>query len=336
MALKQATFYRFFILKLIDMETIFTSEFWEKALAVLANWALHELPSIVILIVLLIISLRVVGFLIGKSTKLLVAKTVHATDQPDLEAEKRLNTLMGIVRKGAGIIIWSLFIMIFLKKINIEIGPILAGAGILGLAVGFGAQELVRDVITGFFILLENQIRTGDVAIINGTGGLVEKIELRTITLRDLSGVVHIFQNGKINSVSNMTKGWSAMVFDIGVAYKEDLNKVMRIMKEVADNLQNDSVFKSKILEPMEIFGLDAFGDSALVVKGRIKTRPIEQWNVGREYRKRLKQAFDEHHIEIPFPHRTIYWGEAIDPLKLSMAQAEEVAKESKQNKRKK
>jgi small conductance mechanosensitive channel len=213
-----------------------------------------------------------------------------------------------------------------LKKINIEIGPVLAGAGIVGLAVGFGAQELVRDFITGFFILLENQIRTGDVAIINGTGGVVEKIELRTITLRDLSGVVHIFQNGKINAVSNMTKGWSAMVFDIGVAYKEDLNKVMKIMKEVADEMQKDPEFSSRILEPMEIFGLDEFGDSALVVKGRIKTRPIEQWSVGREYRKRLKEAFDENHIEIPFPHRTIYWGEEIDPLKLTMEKAEELA----------
>ncbi|RKD92818.1 mechanosensitive ion channel family protein [Mangrovibacterium diazotrophicum] len=310
------------------MEKIFTTEFWETVATSLAHWVVTELPSLVILLVLFMILLRVVKFFISKLKKLLVTQTIHRQEEPDTEAEKRLNTLMGIVRKGAVIILWSLFIMIFLKKINIEIGPILAGAGIIGLAVGFGAQELVRDFITGFFILLENQIRTGDVAIINGTGGLVEKIELRTITLRDQSGVVHIFQNGKINTVSNMTKGWSAMVFDIGVAYKEDLNKVMKVMKEVADGMQNDPQFKDRILEPMEIFGLDSFGDSALVVKGRIKTRPIEQWNVGREYNKRLKEAFDEHRIEIPFPHRTIYWGEEIDPLKLSMQKAEEIARE--------
>jgi small conductance mechanosensitive channel len=220
--------------------------------------------------------------------------------------------------------------MIFLKKINIDIAPILAGAGIIGLAVGFGAQELVRDFISGFFILLENQIRTGDVAIINGTGGLVEKIELRTITLRDLSGVVHIFQNGKINSVSNMTKDWSAMVFDIGVAYKEDLNKVMKLMKQVANGMMDDKDFKDNIIEPMEIFGLDSFGDSALVVKGRIKTKPIQQWTIGREYRKRLKEIFDEHNIEIPFPHQTIYWGEEIEPLKLTMEKAESQTKKTK------
>jgi small conductance mechanosensitive channel len=170
---------------------------------------------------------------------------------------------------------------------------------------------------------LENQIRRGDVAIINGTGGSVEKIELRTITLRDLSGVVHIFQNGKINTVANMTKGWSAMVFDIGVAYKEDLVQVMKLMKDVADKMRSEVEFESQILEPMEIFGLDSFGDSALIVKGRIKTMPSKQWAVGREYRKRLKEVFDEHNIEIPFPHQTIYWGEKIDPLKLSMEQAE-------------
>ena len=312
------------------MKNIFNANFWETFASSLTEWIITELPSLVILIVLLIISLRVAFYLLRKVKNVLAKKTVNRKDEPDLEVEKRLNTLMGIVKKGVAIIIWALFIMIFLKKINIDIAPILAGAGIIGLAVGFGAQELVRDFITGFFILLENQIRTGDVAIINETGGLVEKIELRTITLRDLSGVVHIFQNGKINTVSNVTKDWSAMVFDIGVAYKEDLNKVMKLMKQVADGMMEDDDYKDNILEPMEIFGLDSFGDSALVVKGRIKTKPIQQWSIGREYRKRLKEVFDEHRIEIPFPHQTIYWGEEIEPLKLTMEKAEGKAKDSK------
>ncbi|MFB6343370.1 mechanosensitive ion channel family protein [Saccharicrinis sp. FJH62] len=313
------------------MDKLFTSDFWEKVISTLSNWVITELPSIVILIVLLIISLKVMAFFITKLRDILAKRAINQTpDEPNTEAEKRLNTLMGILRKGASVIIWAVFIMIFLKKINIDIGPILAGAGILGLAVGFGAQELVRDFLSGFFILLENQIRTGDVAILNGTGGLVEKIELRTITLRDMAGVVHVFQNGKINSLSNMTKEWSAMVFDIGVAYKEDLNQVMKIMKEVAEDLKNDKEFEDKILEPMEIFGLDSFGDSALVVKGRIKTKPIQQWTVGREYRKRLKEAFDTQNIEIPFPHQTIYWGEEIDPLRLTMEKAEEHAKSAR------
>lgn len=309
------------------MDKIFNQEFWDTFAKSLTEWIINQLPAIILLFVLLFIALRVGSYLVKKLKLLLSKKTVHRTDEPDIEIEKRLNTLMEIVKKGVSIIIWSVFMMIFLKKINIDIAPILAGAGIIGLAVGFGAQELVRDLITGFFILLENQIRTGDVAIINGTGGLVEKIELRTITLRDLSGVIHIFQNGKINSVSNMTKDWSAMVFDIGVAYKEDLNKVMKLMKQVADGMMEDEEFKDSIIEPMEIFGLDSFGDSALVIKGRIKTKPIQQWTVGREYRKRLKEVFDEHHIEIPFPHQTIYWGEEIEPLKLTMEKAEEQAK---------
>lgn len=312
------------------MEHFFNSAFWLKFLQSLSDWAISDLPSIIILLVLLFVSLRIGSFLIRKLKKLLLQKTVHNSDEPDLEMEKRLNTLMGIVRKGVSIIIWAVFIMILLRKINIDIAPILAGAGIIGLAVGFGSQELVRDLISGFFILLENQIRTGDVAIINGTGGLVEKIELRTITLRDLSGIVHIFQNGKINTISNMTKDWSAMVFDIGVAYKEDLTQVMKLMKQVADDMLKEEEYKSKILEPMEIFGLDSFGDSALIVKGRIKTTPNNQWVIGREYRKRLKEVFDQNRIEIPFPHQTIYWGEEIEPLKLTMEKAEKEVKEAK------
>jgi small conductance mechanosensitive channel len=209
--------------------------------------------------------------------------------------------------------------MIILQKLGINIAPILAGAGIVGLAVGFGAQELVRDFISGFFIILENQIRAGDVAIINGTGGTVEKMAFRTVTLRDFSGVVHIFQNGKINTIANMTKDWSAMVFDIGVAYKENPQQVMELMKQVGNEMYNDEEFKDKILEPIEVFGLDKFAESALIIKARMKTKPVQQWAIGREYRRRLKKAFDEHNIEIPFPHTTIYWGEKIKPLKLDV-----------------
>ncbi len=314
------------------MKEVFSGEFWTTFAEQLTNWLVTELPAIIILIIVFVVALRLSFYLIEKLRKVMVKRTERRHDEPDLEVEKRLNTLMSILKTIFAIVLWVVFIMIFLKKINIDIGPLLAGAGIIGLAVGFGAQELVRDFITGFFILLENQIRTGDVAIINGTGGLVEKIELRTITLRDLSGTVHIFQNGKINSISNMTKEWSAMVFDIGVAYKEDLNKVMKLMKQVADEMMKEEDYKNKILEPMEIYGLDSFGDSALIVKGRIKTKPIQQWTVGREYRKRLKELFDKHNIEIPFPHRTIYWGDEIEPLKLTMEEADKKANKSGKN----
>ncbi|RPI44515.1 MAG: mechanosensitive ion channel family protein, partial [Bacteroidetes bacterium] len=137
--------------------------------------------------------------------------------------------------------------------------------------------------------------------------------------LRDFAGVVHIIQNGKINTLSNMTMEWSAMVFDIGVAYKENVDTVMEVIREVGMKLQEDEAFGPKFMEPIEVFGVDQFGDNAVVIKARIKTKPIEQWSVGREFRRRLKQAFDERGIEIPFPHRTIYWGEKIGPLQLDL-----------------
>jgi len=298
------------------MKNLISPEFWQDVLDKILNWVVTELPSIIILLVVVLIALRILKLALNRLGKIILKRS-HS--QKDTEAEKRINTLMGIVKGITKILIWAIFIMTLLKKFGIDIGPILASAGIIGLAVGFGAQELVRDVISGFFMLLENQVRTGDVAIINGTGGLVEKIEMRTITLRDFSGVVHIFQNGKINSLSNMTKEWSAIVFDIGVAYKEDVDQVSRIMKEVGQDLKNDPEFGPKIIEDLEVFGLDQFGDSAIVIKARLKTKPIEQWTVGREYRRRLKYAFDEKNIEIPFPHTTVYWGENSNAFKLDL-----------------
>jgi len=301
------------------MNRLFDSNFWTQVLEKLQAWLIDELPGILVLVVILVIALRIIRFLLHRLEKGLI-KRVEKDDNPDdAEQEKRVHTLMGILHGLIKVIVWSIFVMILLKKFNIDIGPILASAGIIGLAVGFGAQELVRDFISGFFMLLENQVRTGDVAIINGTGGLVERIALRTVTLRDFSGVVHVFQNGKISSLSNMTKDWSAMVFDIGVAYKEDTDTVMNVMKQVGDELTADPEFSEHILEPNEVFGLDSFGDSAIVIKARLKTKPIQQWTVGREYRRRLKKAFDERNIEIPFPHTTLYWGEEIKPLRVDM-----------------
>ena len=249
---------------------------------------------------------------------MLKAARISLQDESLEEKEKRVNTLANIIRQAGKIVIWVVYILIMFREVNLDIAPILASAGIIGLAVGFGAQELVRDFISGFFMIMENQVRAGDVAIINGTSGLVEEIALRTITLRDFSGTVHIFQNGKVNTLSNMTKEWSAMVFDIGVAYKENIDKVIEIIKRVGEDIMNDPAFKDLIIQPLEVFGVDKFGDSAVVIKARIKTKPIQQWNVGREFNGRLKKAFDAANIEIPFPHRTIYWGDAISPLKLS------------------
>jgi len=299
------------------MEKLFDAEFWTQLYENLETWVINELPGLLIILIIFLVAMRVVRFMVKKFKQAFIRRAEKGDDA--LEVEKRIHTLTSIIRGVVIIILWVVFLMIVLQKFGINIAPIIAGAGIVGLAVGFGAQELVRDFITGFFMILENRVRTGDVAIINGTGGLVEKIEFRTITLRDFSGTVHVFQNGKITTLANMTKDWSAMVFDIGVAYKENLDKVMEIMKEVGDELKADEGFKDKIIEPIEIFGVDAFGDSAITIKARLKTKPIQQWTVGREYRRRLKQSFDQENIEIPFPHTTVYWGEEITPLELKV-----------------
>ncbi|HXF92460.1 MAG TPA: mechanosensitive ion channel family protein [Nitrospiraceae bacterium] len=238
-------------------------------------------------------------------------------------ARKRAATLTGILRTIASAVIWAIMIIEVLHQIGLDIRPILAGAGIIGLAVGFGAQNLIRDLISGFFLILEDQIRLGDVAVINGTGGLVEAITFRTITLRDFSGVVHIFPNGAITTLSNMTKEWSAFVLDMGVAYKEHPDRVMEVMRQVGEDLQNDPNFRDKFVSPIEIIGVENFADSAIVIRIRIKTRPLEQWNVGREYRRRLKLAFDAQRIEIPFPHRSLYVGEASGPFKVQVLPAD-------------
>ena len=247
---------------------------------------------------------------------------IVASDKPDQEsgvAAKRAATLTGILRTIALSALWAIIIIESLQVAGLDIAPILAGAGILGLAVGFGAQHLVRDLMSGFFIILEDQIRLGDVAVINGTGGQVETITFRTISLRDFSGVVHIFPNGGITSLSNMTKDWSAFVLDMGVAYREDTDRVVEVMRAVGEALRQDQDFSALILEPIEIVGVENFADSAVTIRARIKTKPIEQWKVGREYRRRLKKAFDAQGIEIPFPMRNLVMGGTNPPLKVEV-----------------
>ncbi|ULA69713.1 MAG: Putative Small-conductance mechanosensitive ion channel [Nitrospira sp.] len=247
---------------------------------------------------------------------------IVASDKKDQEsgtASKRAATLTGILRTIALSAIWAIIIIESLQLVGLDIAPILAGAGILGLAVGFGAQNLVRDLISGFFIILEDQVRLGDVAVINGTGGAVETITFRTISLRDFSGVVHIFPNGGITTLSNMTKDWSAFVLDMGVAYREDTDRVVEVMRAVGEELRQDQQLGALIVEPIEIVGVENFADSAVTIRARIKTKPAEQWKIGREYRRRLKKAFDAQHIEIPFPMRTLLMGEANPPLKVEV-----------------
>jgi small conductance mechanosensitive channel len=279
-------------------------------------WGINTGPRLVIVLILFFISTRLIRLITKRFQKRLFRLY---DERGDSEGKKRVTTLSELLRTSLLLILYVIFTLIILSQLGIKIAPLLAGVGIVGLAVGFGAQELVRDVISGFFMILENQVRVGDVAEINGTAGLVEKIEIRTITLRDFEGIVHIFQNGKVNTLSNRTKEWSAVVLDIGVAYKEDPDKVISVIEEVGADLQKNADFGDNMLGPIEVAGLDRFGESEIVIKARIKTKPGKQAVTGRAFRKMLKYAFDQHNIEIPFPHRTIYWGEKINTLKLDV-----------------
>ncbi len=222
------------------------------------------------------------------------------------ERAKRARTVGQLLRKIINTTVVVLALLMSLHELDVDILPILTGAGIAGLAVGFGAQTLVRDIISGFFLIFENQVRVGDVVTIGTVSGLVEAINLRTIVLRDLAGTVHVIPNGTIDRLSNQTKDFSYYVIDLGVAYKEDTDRVVRVLQQVAEDLRADAAYKASILGSLEVLGVDQFGESQVTIKLRIKTTPLQQWDVGREFRRRIKKAFEAQGIEFPSPQRTV------------------------------
>lgn len=284
------------------------------------NWRdiVYSGLRIVLILIVVWVVLRIVHSVLRRLEVTLV-KNAQEQDEVSGEAAKRAETLVKLLRQGIIIIVWVMGLLLVLRQLGIDVGPILASAGVVGLAVGFGAQNLVRDVISGFFMILENQVRVGDVAVINGTGGLVERINFRTIVLRDNAGTVHVFPNGSITTLANMTREWSAYVFNIGVGYKEDIDKVITLMKKIGSELREDAKLGPLMQGDIEVFGIDKLEDSAIVIQGRIKTLPIKQWDVGREYLRRLKIAFDVEGIELPFPSRSLYFGEAGKALQMKL-----------------
>jgi small conductance mechanosensitive channel len=269
------------------------------------KWLITSGAKVLTIVIVSLIIIRIIRIVIYRSRDRVAQKTEN-----DIERAKRTETLAGLIEKTLRAIVILAAALMILQALGLEIGPLLAGAGVIGLAIGFGAQSLVKDIISGFFILLDNQMNVGDVVEIAGKTGLVESINLRVTTLRDLSGNMHIIPNGQIMTVTNMTKEYSRAVLDIGVAYKENVDDVMRVMKEVGEEMSKDPEFASRIREPLEVLGIDSFGDSSVNIKARITTKPLEQWAVAREYRRRIKNRFDEIGIEIPFPHVTLYMGE--------------------------
>lgn len=237
------------------------------------------------------------------------------------QEKQRLETLGRVFRYVANVLITALAGMLVFTELGISIAPILATAGVLGLAIGFGAQSLVKDYFSGLFLLLEDQIRHGDVVEAGGKAGLVEEVTLRYVRLRSYDGNVHYVPNGQIDTVTNMTRDFSYSVIDIGVAYRENVDEVFSIIRGVAAEIRADEQFKNTVLEDVEIAGVDNWADSAVTIRLRIKVMPIQQWTVRREFLRRLKIAFDARGIEIPYPHLTVYAGQNKDgsapPLRL-------------------
>jgi small conductance mechanosensitive channel len=225
------------------------------------------------------------------------------------DAVRRAETLGRVVRYLVAGVIGALATMMILAEVGISLAPLLGAAGVVGLAIGFGAQSLVKDYFTGFFLLFEDQIRTGDVIKVADIGGLVEDITLRHVRLRDYDGNVHFIPNSLITTVTNMGRDFAQAVVDVGVAYREDLEDVFETLQAEGAALRADERFSERILAPLEIAGVERWDDSAVVVRTRFKVAPLAQWEVKREFLKRVKHAFDRQGIEIPYPHLTVYAG---------------------------
>ena len=241
----------------------------------------------------------------------------------------RVQTLIPITKNLIFAVIFVLFGLTLLSELGINVMPLLAGAGVVGFAIGFGAQTFFKDLITGFIIVIEDLVQVGDVVAVGGRTGVVERITIRKMQLRNLEGIVSTVPFSEIGIVDNYTKLFSYYLMNVGVAYRENTDEVIKLLRQVDEEMREDDNYKDNILEPIEILGVDAFADSAVVIKARIKTRPIKQWEIGREFNRRMKFLFDEKGIEIPFPHQTIYFGEDKDgtapPMNLKMAESVEV-----------
>jgi len=275
----------------------------------LSQWGANALKMLRICVII-VVAMLVVG-LLQRSIRLLRQRIANRLD--DKDSVKRAETLGRVFRYVVAVVVSIVAFMMVLSELGISLAPILGAAGVAGVAIGFGAQSLVKDYFTGFFLLFEDQVRTGDVVKIAGHAGLVEEITLRHTRLRDYDGHVHYVPNGMIDSVVNMGRSYAQSVVDVGVAYREDTDEVFKVMRQVAAQMRADEAFAGRILDDLEIAGVERWDDSAVVIRCRFKVGPLEQWGVRREYLRRLKRAFDEHGIEIPYPHLTVYAGQGKD-----------------------
>jgi len=272
----------------------------------------NEILDIVLPWLLTVALIALGGFILNKVLQKLIAKAVRIAIVPDgtpnRDAERqREDTLISIFGAATRVSIIVITALTILKESGIDIAPILAGVGIVGIALGFGGQYLIRDIITGLFVIIENQYRIGDSVRIDTVSGLVEKISVRMTTLREIDGIVHHIPHGEIKIVSNLSKNFARVNLNIGVAYDTDIDKVIEVINETGMELSQDPAFSESIIKAPQFLRVDHFGDSSIDLKILGETMPLKQWEITGELRKRLKKAFDKHGIEIPFPQRVMH-----------------------------
>jgi len=279
-------------------------KYFEEWSALIVPWLLTHGIKILIIVIGAYILNKVAAKFIERAVRITVSPEGIGSEEGE---HKRENTLISIFTATATISILVIAALMVFQELGLMIGPILAGAGIIGLALGFGGQYLIRDIISGLFIILENQYRIGDVVRFEDVGGTVERISLRMTTLRDLDGTVHHIPHGEIKKVSNLSKYFARVNLNIGVAYHSDLEHVIRIVNQAGKELAEDPKWKDIILKAPQFLRVDDLGDSSVVIKVLGETKPLKQWEVTGELRKRIKIAFDEAGIEIPFPQRVVH-----------------------------
>ncbi len=245
-----------------------------------------------------------------KAVETLRAHTVRKLQSggaSEIEVQKRVHTLTRVTGRALSTVIWTAAFVMVLHELHFNVEPLIAGAGVVGLAIGFGAQSLIKDVLNGMFLLIENQIRINDVAVIDGTSGLVEEINLRTTVLRSEDGGVHVFPNGSIQKLSNLTRDFSYAVFNVTVDYAQDLDRVMKVVSDLGVELRSEEPWAQIILDPLEMLGVDSLASAGAVIKFRFRTMPMKQWSIAREMNLRLKRRFEESGIHLAFPSQTLY-----------------------------
>jgi len=281
---------------MIDMNDLLSTKSWMMLQAWIGANSVHAIRILAILVVAFVV-LRFIRAFVPRLREHIAGR------QESIEDTKRIQTLLRVAHYLLTASTLAVAVLLVLGEVGISLAPILGAAGVVGIAVGFGAQTLVKDYVSGFLLLLENQIRVGDAVEISGKSGIVEEVTLRFIRLRDFGGNVHFIPNNTIGVITNSSLGFAYAVLDVGIAYGSDIEVSMQVMRDVDESMREDASFAGKILKPLEIAGVDQWADSSVMIKARIQVKPLEQWHVRREYLKRLKIAFDAKGVEIPFPH---------------------------------